>query len=269
MSFAQTIVLGGIAGFTIFLGLPFARIRRIADMWRIAAGAAATGVLIFLLIDVAAHMVEPVEEAAQTVGDGNLGRLVALSLIALGGLVAGYLGLVLLPGMLMGKKKVSEAPGAAASSVFENPRTLSLLIATGIGLHNFAEGLAIGHSAATGAASLALLLVIGFGLHNATECFGITGPLIGKVRPSWGYLGLVGLIGGGPTFLGTIVGRSYANDMVGTLFLALAAGSILFVVQTMMYSGLRSGKTTAFSVALVFGLILGIATDLVIAATGV
>ena len=80
-----------------------------------------------------------------------------------------------------------------------------MVIAMAIGLHNFAEGLAIGVSAKTGAIGLATVLVIGFGLHNATEGFGIVGPL-GAVRPSWRWLGLAGLIGGGPTFLGTIVG---------------------------------------------------------------
>ena len=49
--------------------------------------------------------------------------------------------------------------------------------------------------------SLALVLIIGFGLHNATEGFGIVGPMSGEAeRPSWRFLALLGLIGGGPTF---------------------------------------------------------------------
>ena len=61
------------------------------------------------------------------------------------------------------------------------------MIATGIGLHNFSEGLAIGQSAAAGEISLALVLIIGFGLHNATEGFGIVGPFAGTgERPSGG-----------------------------------------------------------------------------------
>jgi ZIP family zinc transporter len=46
-------------------------------------------------------------------------------------------------------------------------QSLSMMIAAGIGLHTFSEGLAIGQSAASGEISLALVLVIGFGLHNA------------------------------------------------------------------------------------------------------
>src|SRR5207237_1969802 len=76
-----------------------------------------------------------------------------------------------------------------------------LTIAAAIGVHNFAEGLAIGVSARAGAISLATVLIIGFALHNATEGFGIVGPL-GDIKPSWRWIGLAGLIGGGPTFLG-------------------------------------------------------------------
>ena len=75
-------------------------------------------------------------------------------------------------------------PGAASAAEFEanwvaglSPgKWLALLIATGIGLHNFSEGLAIGQAGATGEIGLALVLIIGFGLHNATEGFGIVAP---------------------------------------------------------------------------------------------
>lgn len=117
--------------------------------------------------------------------------------------------------------------------------------------------------------SLALVLIIGFGLHNATEGFGITGPLVGRVRPSWKFLSLVGLIGGSPTFFGTILGSVYSNTAISTLFLGLAAGSIIYVAQTLIYTGLRSHKSDVFSIGLLVGFVVGIATDLVIAAAGV
>ena len=84
----------------------------------------------------------------------------------------------------------SVGPGAAAvqeftpTRIYHSPAArLALLIAVGIGLHNFAEGLAIGQSAASGETSLALLLVIGFGLHNATEGFGIVAPMAAGPGP--------------------------------------------------------------------------------------
>src|SRR5919197_4659676 len=77
-------------------------------------------------------------------------------------------------------------------------RWLAIFIATGIGLHNFSEGLAIGQSAAADELELAIVLIIGLGLHNATEGLGICAPLAGdQERPSWAFLGALGLIGGG------------------------------------------------------------------------
>jgi ZIP family zinc transporter len=148
-------------------------------------------------------------------------------------------------------------------------RWLALMIATGIGLHNFSEGLAIGQSAASGATSLALVLIIGFGLHNATEGFGIVAPLAGDVeRPSWRYLGALGLIGGGPTFVGTLVGQSWTSTGVSVAFLALAAGSILYVVIELAHVNRQLGHKTLVTWAVFAGLALGFATDFVLGAVG-
>src|SRR6202011_6087064 len=88
-----------------------------------------------------------------------------------------------------------------------SPQALSLAIATGLGLHNLSEGLAIGESAHVGAIAFTGVLAVGFALHNITEGFGIAGPLTtDSKKASWGFLGLAGLIGGGPTFLGTWIG---------------------------------------------------------------
>src|SRR5260370_21270753 len=122
---------------------------------------------------------------------------------------------------------------------------LSMMIAIGIGLHNFAEGLAVGSSAARGALQLAVLLVIGFGLHNATEGFGIVAPMAAEGRGrSWRYLLVLGLIGGGPTLLGTLVGQRVVNDTLSIGFLTLAAGSILYVVIELLAVA-RSGDSFA------------------------
>jgi ZIP family zinc transporter len=144
---------------------------------------------------------------------------------------------------------------------------LSMTIATGIGLHNFSEGLAIGQSAKAGEISLAVLLVIGFALHNATEGFGIIGPLAASdVRASWGYLALAGLIGGGPTFLGTVVGLSFHSEYVFVAFLALAAGAILYVVAELLHTGRRLAAWEMTLWGVLAGFIAGVATELVIVA---
>src|SRR5438270_808736 len=70
-----------------------------------------------------------------------------------------------------------------------------------------------------------------FALHNATEGFGIIGPMSGEAeRPSWNFLWLMGLIGGGPTFLGTVIGQAWVSQALEVVFFAVAAGSILYVV---------------------------------------
>ena len=148
-------------------------------------------------------------------------------------------------------------------------QVLSLMIATGIGLHNFSEGLAIGQSAASGEISLALMLIIGFGLHNATEGFGIVGPFAAsEERPSWGFLVLVGLIGGGPTFFGTLIGQTWVSEALSVAFLALAAGSILYVVVELLDVCRRAGRKRLVAWGLVLGLALGFGTDFVLVAAG-
>src|SRR6185312_286371 len=144
-------------------------------------------------------------------------------------------------------------PGAAAVDEFRrrgwvegmtDGQRLALLIAVGIGVHNFGEGLAIGQAAATGAASLAVTLIVGFALHNATEGFGICGPLTGEgTRPTWRFLTILGLIGGAPTFLGTVLGQAWTSTAVTVLFFAIAAGSILYVVQELFSVNRKYGHT--------------------------
>jgi ZIP family zinc transporter len=164
-------------------------------------------------------------------------------------------------------------PGAAtladvtAPSWTDASGRLAVMIAVGIGLHNFAEGLAIGNSAAAGDLSLAVLLVVGFGLHNATEGFGIVAPLTGQ-RPTWGFLALLGLIGGGPTFMGTLVGQRFVDDTVSIGFLGLAAGSILYVVIELLAVARKANLKTITTWGIFVGLILGFATDAIITLAG-
>ena len=88
--------------------------------------------------------------------------------------------------------------------------------------------------------SLAVLLIIGFGVHNATEGFGIVAPLAAENElPSWSFLLVLGVIAGGPTFLGTVIGESFVNETVDMMFLALAAGSILYVIVQLLHVGVK------------------------------
>jgi ZIP family zinc transporter len=260
--------------------LPLGRVRNPDLRVRVALSSMAAGILLFLLWDVLGHGVEPVEDALTGAvdGDGSWGRFAWLALLFGGGIAIGLMSLVYYERWAARQRSRSLlGPGAASTAEFEGSwvvglspgRWLALLIATGIGLHNFSEGLAIGQSAASGEIGLALVLIIGFGLHNATEGFGIVAPLSGEPEiPSWGFLALLGLIGGGPTFVGTLVGQTFVSEAVSVVFLALAAGSILYVVMELVALNRRFGHTALASWALLFGLFLGFATDFVLEAAG-
>ena len=279
ISTAQTLLLGAIAGFTIFLGLPMGRLRGGRARYKTFLGGLSAGVLLFLLLEIFEHSFGPVERSFASFHNGNASfwHFLSFAIVFAVSLGAGLMGLVYV-GRLWRRRRTSATgaslgPGAMAVAEVRPVRPSSLrlgmAIATGIGLHNFSEGLAIGQSAQRGEISLALLLVIGFALHNATEGFGIVGPLAADgVRPTWGWLALAGLIGGGPTFLGTLVGTAFSSELLSVAFLALAGGAILYVVGEILNSGRRmSWEITLWGV--LAGFLLGMATELVLVAAGV
>lgn len=281
------------------LGLPVGRMRRPALTMRAMLNALAIGILLFLFWDILAAAWEPVDGALIAIHDQGTGygALAGYGALFVGGLTIGLLGLVAYerwmarlgaPGTDLADGAIPRfGPGAMAAgevragrvgiAAWSPARRLSLLIAIGIGLHNFAEGLAIGQSAASGAIALATLLVIGFGLHNATEGFGIVAPLAAEGRddgatagpPSWGFLLTLGLIGGGPTFLGTILGYSFSSEPLSVAFLTLAAGSILYVVLQLITVAARGRRMDVLAYGVLLGLLAGFVTDGVISAAGV
>ncbi|TAM70481.1 MAG: zinc permease [Microbacteriaceae bacterium] len=302
MSPLQIAVLGAIAGFTIFLGLPIGRLKTRSTTLQALLNAITIGVLTFLLWDVLSHAVEPVEAAlVDASGDKHAAwwPFIGLLVILFGAIAIGLLSLVAYDRWLarfMAAKRETRVPvavggiagggdsfgntpdgGLTAGSVREGvlrlgrpASRLAFLIAVGIGLHNFSEGLAIGQSAASGQLSLAVVLVVGFGLHNATEGFGICAPLTSdERRPGWGQLALLGLIGGGPTVVGTLLGTVFVNDAVSIAFLALAAGSILYVIMQLLRVAFKFGASFWLYSGLLIGLFAGFATDFVVTAAGV
>ena len=195
------------------------------------------GLLLFLLVDASQ---EGLESAALLPGS--------------------YQGTALFVGAAAGAYLALEAFGAWMRARRERAReassagwVLALLIATGIGLHNFGEGLAIGAAFALGEAALGTLLVIGFTLHNTTEGLAIIAP-IARERPSIGSLARLGLIGGVPTIFGAWLGGLVYSPVLAVVFLGLGAGAIAQVVQQIarqMASGGRLGER--FSAAPIMG----------------
>src|SRR5256714_2197285 len=258
--------MGAIAGCTIFVGLPIGRLRAPMPRTRALLNSLAIGILVFLLWDVLAHSWAPVNSAIE---GRRYGPALREGLVLAGGAGLGLVGLVYFDRWVARRAKAYGGPSDTAAGWRHPAARLALLIAVGIGLHNFAEGLAIGSSAAAGQLSLALLLVIGFGLHNGTEGFGIVAPAAAAgTRLSWPHLALLGLIGGGPTFVGTLIGQRFTDETLSVAFLSLAAGSILYVVIELLAVGRKFNAKSVTTWGLLAGLLLGFATDAIVTAAG-
>ena len=255
MNQTTAVLLGAFAGATIFLGLPVARLRGLPKSVQGFFNAFATGILVFLLWDILSHAGDPVKAALAHVHTDPLPFVITAAIFALG-IAAGLLGLVYFNRALFGRIKHGGTP---------SPRSLSLAIATGLGMHNLSEGLAIGESAHVGALAFAGVLVVGFALHNVTEGFGIAAPMtMDPKSASWRFLGLAGLIGGGPTFIGTWIGFLASSTYVYVVFLAVAAGALLYVVNELFNIGRKLSSPPAFAWGLLLGFLTAYATDLVL-----
>jgi len=282
LGFAETVLLGAIAGFTIYIGLPVGRLHAVDDRLRVALAMFSVGILAFIFMDVTNHGETIIASSLASFKAGHTGFGHVLGLFALlaGGFTLGTVGIAAierplhrraraLPPIAGGSQDAALSTqdlaqySSAALDARRRALNTGMTIALAIGLHNFAEGLAIGVAAKTGAIGLATVLIIGFGLHNATEGFGIVGPL-GGVRPSWRWLGLAGLVGGGPTFIGTIIGYQVHSDALELCFYALAGGAILYVVGEIWTAVRRHGHRTLGLYMLALGFLAGIATDLVV-----
>jgi ZIP family zinc transporter len=280
VSFSQTVLLGALAGLTIFLGLPFGRYRALGDRGRVMLAMFAVGVLSFLLVDVLGHAFGLVETAVEHAkhGQGSVARAIGLTVLLGAGFALGSAGLGVFEGRIRPARRLPRISGGSIGTMTVDAKHAlveehdahrawalhtGMTIAIAIGVHNFAEGLAIGVSASTGEIALATVLVIGFALHNATEGFGIIGPL-GGVRPTWRWLVTAGLVGGGPTFVGAMVGYRFTSEPLELLFYALSGGAILYVIGEVWPAMRRLGHRELGLWMLALGFMLGVLTDLVV-----
>ena len=259
MSQWEAVGLGAIAGATVFIGLPVARMHGLPKALQGFLNAFATGILVFLLWDILTHAGGPIEAALEE--RSHSGQFYAMALIFAVGIGAGLLGLVYFNRAIFGQlRHGTQNP---------SPQALSLAIATGLGLHNLSEGLAIGESAHVGAIEFTGVLAVGFALHNVTEGFGIAAPMTTESRPvPWTFLGLAGLIGGGPTFLGTWIGYLASSTYFSVAFLAVAAGALLYVLNELFNLGRRISTPPMFAWGLLLGFLTAYATDIFLTYAG-
>ncbi|ULH17827.1 multicopper oxidase domain-containing protein (plasmid) [Deinococcus sp. KNUC1210] len=247
------LLLGLIAGGTIFIGLPVGRMKRLGATARNALSMLAAGILLFLLVEILGEASGQTTSALR--GSWSVGTVMILTMI--GGLLLGFVGLVAIE-----QRLIRTAKGTSAQH-------LSTMIATAIGVHNLSEGLAIGQTYAQGKIGLSIGLIVGFALHNATEGFGIVGPsLCGKARLPWRTLLLLGLIGGGPTVVGTLLGSLWTNPVFNVFVLAMAGGAILYVLKELFASVRQSAGQYVLMTAVVLGFSLGWGTGAFAALSG-
>src|SRR5438477_4570753 len=252
MNQATAVLLGAIAGGTIFLGLPVARMHGLPKPVQGFLNAFATGILVFLLWDIVSHAAGPVEAA---ITQGHRGPFAAMAVIFAVGMAVGLLGLVYFNRTVFSHLR-HDHPNPSA-------RSLSLAIATGLGLHNLSEGLAIGESAHIGAIAFTGVLAVGFALHNIPEGFGIAAPMTTDAnKPSWGFLGRAGLIGRRPTFFGTWLGFVASSSYFSIALLAVAAGALLYVLNELFSLGREISTPPNFARRLLLGFLVAYATDL-------
>ena len=224
------------------LWLPF--IRKISKNKYHFFLALTAGLLLFLGID-------SIEEALD-VSEENLAGSFNGALLVATVVVLSFLGLY-----YSGEKLIKRA----ASSRIAKPTAIALMIAIGIGLHNFGEGLAIGAAVGLGSIAFSTFLIVGFALHNTTEGIAIAAPMsrgkavIGKALI--GKLAGLGLIAGAPAIFGAWVGGFVYSPFTSVIFLAVGAGAIFQVIITILRWIREEGDKNLSSAAVVSGFAAG------------
>ncbi|MBI5103812.1 MAG: ZIP family metal transporter [Solirubrobacterales bacterium] len=221
------------------LWLPW--VRRIPPAWLRAVMALTVGLLAFLAIDATLEGFELAGEGSQAFGGATLVLVgAAVAFLLLSGVSA----------WLTARRRAAAAAGAGGSS-------LALLVATGIGLHNLGEGVAIGSAYSAGALALGAFLVVGFALHNTTEGLAIVAP-IAHERPSLPRLAGLGLLAGAPAVLGAWIGAAAFTSSLAAFLFGFGAGAIVQVIVQLAPS-LRDEEGRTLHPGAVAGLLGGMA----------
>jgi zinc transporter ZupT len=195
----------------VYLGLFwFPALRQLGRRWMVLLLAITAGLLVFLGLDTLAEALEKanaVPSPLQGVGLVGIGAVATFFLL----------------------DAISRRQSASGKSEASQRLSLAYMIATGIGLHNLGEGLAIGAAYNVGEIALGAFLVVGFIIQNITEGLGIIAPVL-RDQPRIGSLALMGLVGGGPAILGAWIGGFAPNAALAVLFLAVGTGAVFEVV---------------------------------------
>jgi zinc transporter ZupT len=196
----------------VALGMLWVPAMRRAPPWILDALLGVTiGLMVFLLVETAAE-----------------------GLAAAGSMAAAFDGIAILVGAALGTTLLIEL--LARGTDQQRPRallTLPILLAAAIGLHNLAEGLAVGSAIAGGALEFGAFLVIGFTLQNLSEGIGIGASVVDRVPRLGTWVLLVGLAGL-PAVAGAWIGGAAPSPLTATLFLGVGLGAIAQVLVVLL-----------------------------------
>ncbi len=199
------------------------------------------GLLLFLGID---SIEEAIDVSKENLADVFNGTLLVATVTVLSFLGLYYAGEKLL--------KKSE------SSRLTKPVAIALMISTGIGLHNFGEGLAIGAAVGVGSIAFSTFLIVGFALHNTTEGIAIAAPM-SRERKVIGKLAMMGMIAGSPAIFGAWVGGFVYSPFSSVIFLSIGAGAIFQVIIIILKMIQAECNNTLSSASVVSGISVGMA----------
>jgi zinc transporter ZupT len=197
------------------------------------------GLLLFLGID-------SIEESFDVANENLSGSFNGALLIATT-IVLSFLGLYYASEKLTRK---------ADSLRISKPVAIGLMIAIGIGLHNFGEGLAIGSALGLGSIAFSTFLIVGFALHNTTEGLAIAAPLSREKNVILKLLGL-GLIAGTPAIFGAWVGGFSFSPFSAVIFISIGAGAIFQVIVIILKWIRDEGDKSLSSAAVASGIAVG------------
>ena len=232
-------VLVGIVPIMIgLLWLPF--IRRLGENGLRFFLAFTIGLLLFLAVDA---IEESLEISQEHLSDVFNGQLLIFTCVILS-----FLGLYLVGNQLIKRSQFSK---------FSKTMTISLMIAIGIGFHNFGEGLAVGAAIGLGQVALGTFLIVGFALHNTTEGLAIAAPLSRK-KVTISKLIMFGLIAGSPAIFGTWIGGFSFSPFTAIIFLSVGAGAIFQVIFSLINYIRNESKIPFLNIYVISGISLGI-----------
>jgi zinc transporter ZupT len=197
------------------------------------------GLLLFLGID---SIEEAIEVSDESLADSFNGTLLVATITVLS-----FLGLY-----YTGEKLVKKSE----TSRLTKPVAIALMIAIGIGLHNFGEGLAIGAAVGLGSIAFSTFLIVGFALHNTTEGIAIASPMSREKTVIW-KLAAMGMIAGAPAIFGAWVGGFVYSPFSSVIFLSIGAGAIFQVIITILKWIRAEGDKNLSSAAVASGFAVG------------